>query len=100
MPLLIILQKPLVHLINDLRAEFDAPDMLAVVDTAVFAGYRMNENHQRISSGPDDGEFARRQCGDDPEIRPQITRRRGCTQPGRLRRLARRDQGGTVRECL
>jgi len=41
-------EKNLANLIKDLRKEFDAPDMRAVVATVGFAGYRMNENYQRI----------------------------------------------------
>ena len=41
-------EKNLVNLINDVRKEFKAPKMPAVVATVGFGGYRMAEKYQRI----------------------------------------------------
>ncbi len=41
-------EEHLANLINDVRDEFDAPDMRAVVATVGFEGYRMNEDYQKI----------------------------------------------------
>ena len=57
-------EKNLVNLITDLRKEFDAPEMRAVVATVGFAGYRMNENYQRI--------WAAQMAVGDPEQHPEF----------------------------
>lgn len=54
----------LVNLINDLREEFNAPDMRAVVATVGFGGYRMNENYQKI--------WAAQMAVGDPEQHPDF----------------------------
>ena len=54
----------LVNLITDLRAEFDAPEMRAVVATVAFDGYRMNEDYQRI--------WAAQMAVGDPEQHPDF----------------------------
>jgi len=41
-------EKHLINLIEDLRKEFNAPDMRAVVASVGFDGYGMNENYLRI----------------------------------------------------
>ncbi len=38
----------LIHLIEDLRKEFNAPEMPAVVATVGFEGYRLSENYQGV----------------------------------------------------
>ena len=57
-------EKHLVNLINDLRTEFDAPEMRAVVATVGFNGYAMNENYQQI--------WAAQMAVSDPERHPQF----------------------------
>ena len=55
-------EKHLVNLINDVRKEFNAPEMRAVVATVAFDGYQMNENYQQI--------WAAQMAVGDPEQNP------------------------------
>ena len=57
-------EKHLVNLINDIREEFDAPDMRAVVATVAFDGFRINENYQQI--------WAAQMAVGDPGQHPQF----------------------------
>jgi hypothetical protein len=54
----------LVNLINDVRTEFKAPNMKAVVATVAFDGYRLNENYQKI--------WAAQMAVGDPERHPKF----------------------------
>jgi len=57
-------EKHLVNLINDIRKEFNAPKMRAVVATVGFDGYRINENYQKI--------WAAQMAVGDPAQHPQF----------------------------
>jgi len=57
-------EEHLVNLINDLRTEFNAPNMKAVVATVGFDGYRISENYQKI--------WAAQMAVGDPDRHPQF----------------------------